>query len=110
MAKTRTRGQRKNTALTQPGNTVDTVDIVAQPLPQSAMSAPQMQRIRTVQKAQNAQSLIVPGMVALGCWGLAFSFTFLTNSQNHIVFGVMSALMALMWSVNLGLRVRKVLH
>ncbi len=100
MAKTRTRGQHKNTASTQRSNTVT----------QSATSAPQMQRIKTVQKAQNAQSLIVPGMVALGCWGLAFSFTFLTNSQNHIVFGVMAALMALMWSVNLGLRVRKVLH
>lgn len=104
MAKTRRRGQRKNTEMTQRGSTV------TQPIPASGASASSMRRVRTVQKAQNAQSLILPGMVALGCWGLAFSFTFLTNSQNHIAFGVLSALMALMWTVNLGLRVRKVLH
>ena len=75
-----------------------------------AASSQQMQRIKTVQKAQHMQSLIMPGMVALGCWGLAFSFLFLTNDQNHVLFGALAALMALMWSLNLGLRVRKVLQ
>jgi Na+-transporting NADH:ubiquinone oxidoreductase subunit NqrC len=73
-------------------------------------SARQTQRIKTVRKVQHIQSLLLPGMVALGCWGLAFSFTFLTNDQNHVLFGALAALMALMWSLNLGLRVRKVLQ
>jgi hypothetical protein len=46
-------------------------------------------------------------MVAVGCWGMAFAFIFLTNEQNHLLFGGIAALMALMWSFSFGMRVRK---
>src|SRR5947209_20234875 len=43
------------------------------------------------------QSLIFPSMVALGCWGMAFTFLFLSNDPNCTIYGVMAVLMALMW-------------
>jgi hypothetical protein len=45
--------------------------------------------------------------VALGCWGFAFTFLFLTNDPNRHLFGGMAALLALMWSVNFVMRLRK---
>jgi len=56
------------------------------------------------------QSLIFPTMVALGCWGIAFTFLFLSNDPNHTIFGVMAVLMALLWSFSLGVRVRKLVQ
>src|SRR5437016_8506994 len=44
------------------------------------------------------QSLILPGMVALGCWGMAFTFLVLTTEANHLLFGGMAVLMALLWT------------
>src|SRR5213082_3367116 len=55
------------------------------------------------------QSLILPGMVALGCWGMAFSFIVLTTESNHILFGGMAVLMALLWTFSFGVRLRKLL-
>ncbi|TMB86002.1 MAG: hypothetical protein E6J44_07225 [Chloroflexi bacterium] len=55
------------------------------------------------------QSLIIPGMVALGCWGMAFSFLVLTTESNHILFGGMAVLMALLWTFSFGMRLRKLL-
>ncbi len=55
------------------------------------------------------QSLILPGMVALGCWGMAFSFLVLTTESNHILFGGMAVLMALLWTFSFGMRLRKLL-
>jgi hypothetical protein len=55
-------------------------------------------------------SLLMPGMVALGCWGMAFTFTVFSTDPNRLLFGAMAALMALMWSVNFGIRARKVLR
>ena len=55
------------------------------------------------------QSLILPGMVALGCWGMAFSFLILTTESNHILFGGMAVLMALLWTFSFGMRLRKLL-
>ncbi|MFL5659228.1 MAG: hypothetical protein ACJ8CB_34220 [Ktedonobacteraceae bacterium] len=55
------------------------------------------------------QSLILPGMVALGCWGMAFSFIVLTTEANHILFGGMAMLMALLWTFSFGVRLRKLL-
>jgi hypothetical protein len=49
----------------------------------------------------------MPGMVALGCWGLAFSFLFFSKEANHTLFGAMAALMAVMWSVMFYMRWRK---
>jgi len=53
------------------------------------------------------QSLIFPAMVMLGCWGIAFSFIFLSNEANHYLFGGMAVLLALLWSFSFGLRVRR---
>ncbi len=58
-------------------------------------------------RARGPESLIMPVMVALGCWGFAFSFIFFSTEANHVLFGVMAALVALMWSVSVGLRIRK---
>jgi hypothetical protein len=48
-------------------------------------------------------------MVALGCWGMAFSFLVLTTESNHILFGGMAVLMALLWTFSFGMRLRKFL-
>jgi hypothetical protein len=56
------------------------------------------------------QSLIFPTMVALGCWGMAFTFLFLSNDPNRTIYGVMAVLMALLWSFSLGVRVRKLVQ
>jgi hypothetical protein len=53
------------------------------------------------------QSLILPGMVALGCWGMAFSFAYFYNDPNHMIFAAMAALMALLWSYSVFARIRK---
>lgn len=55
------------------------------------------------------QSLIFPGMVMLGCWLMAFTFFFLSTEQNHLLFGVMAGLMALLWTFSFGVRARKLL-
>jgi hypothetical protein len=53
------------------------------------------------------QSLVFPGMVALGCWGMAYTLMFLTSDPNRYLFGGMAVLMALLWSFSFGVRVRK---
>lgn len=53
------------------------------------------------------QSLITPGIVALGCWGLTISFVFFTNEANHLLYGGVAAAMALTWTFSFGLRARK---
>ena len=55
------------------------------------------------------QSLILPGMVALGCWGMAFSFFVFSNDANHILFAGMSVLIALLWTFSFSMRLRKLL-
>jgi hypothetical protein len=49
----------------------------------------------------------MPGMVALGCWGLAISFAFFSPDPNHLLFAGIAVLMALMWSFSVWLRLRK---
>jgi hypothetical protein len=53
------------------------------------------------------QGLVMSGMVALGCWGMAVSFIFFTTDPNRYLYGGMAALMALMWSSMFGMRFRK---
>jgi len=55
------------------------------------------------------QSLVFPGMVALGCWGMAYTLMFLTTDPNRYLFGGIAVLMALLWSFSFGVRVRKLL-
>src|SRR6185312_5873821 len=56
--------------------------------------------------APNPMSLLLPALVALGCWGMAISFIFFSTYADRYVFGGMAALMALMWSFSFALRVR----
>jgi hypothetical protein len=51
----------------------------------------------------------MPALVALGCWGLAFSFTVFSSEPNHVLFGAMAALLALLWTFSFAMRVRKLL-
>jgi hypothetical protein len=55
------------------------------------------------------QSLIWPVMVSLGCWGMAFSFLVFSKDVNHVLFAGMAALMALLWTFSVGVRIRKLL-
>ena len=54
----------------------------------------------------NISGLIMSAMVALGCWGFAVSFLFL-NDPNRYLFAGMAVLLALMWSVSFGIRLRR---
>jgi hypothetical protein len=55
------------------------------------------------------QSLIMPGMVALGCWLMAFTLFFLSTDPNRNLFGGMAMLMAALWTFSFGTRARKLL-
>jgi hypothetical protein len=46
-------------------------------------------------------------MVAIGCLGFAFTFIVFSNDPNRYIFGGMAALMAVMWFVSFGMRLRK---
>jgi len=48
-------------------------------------------------------------MVALGCWGMAFSFFVFSNDPNHVLFAGIAVLMALMWTFSVVVRIRKLL-
>ncbi len=78
--------------------------------PALAASATRVNRPAQSPVVRGPQSLIFPTMVALGCWGIAFTFLFLSNDPNHTIFGVMAVLMALLWSFSLGIRVRKLVQ
>ncbi len=66
--------------------------------------------VRKLTSLDNAQALLMPSLVALGSWGIAFTFTFLTTQPNHLLFGGMAALMALLWSVSLGVRAQRMMQ
>ena len=55
------------------------------------------------------QKLILPAMVASGCWLMAYTLVFLTNDPNRYIFGGMAVLMGLLWTFSFGVRVRKLL-
>lgn len=49
---------------------------------------------------RNAQSLVTPVIVALGCWGLAASFAFFyATDPNHLLYAAVAAAMALIWTI-----------
>ena len=80
--------------------------------PEPASSAAAVRPVATNRRFLSSQvagpqSLILPAMVALGCWGMAFSFAYFYNDPNHLIFAVMAALMALIWSYSVYTRVRK---
>ena len=49
----------------------------------------------------------MPSMVALGCWGMAFSFVYFYNDPNHLLFAGVATVMALLWSFSVYTRIRK---
>jgi len=61
-------------------------------------------------RAKSVESLLMPSLVALGCWGLAFSFIFLTFDANHYLYGGMAVVMAIMWTVMVGMRIARMRH
>ena len=64
------------------------------------------QRLRSAFQ-RGGQNLLTAAFVALGCWGFAFSFAFLTDDPNRYVYGGMAAVLALMWSVLFVMRLRR---
>jgi hypothetical protein len=56
---------------------------------------------------RGGRNLLTAAFVALGCWGFAFSFAFLTNDPNRYVYGGMVAVLALIWSVLFVMRLRR---
>ena len=60
-------------------------------------------------KARGPESLIWPAMVTLGCWGMAFSFLVFSKDANHVLFAGIAVLMALLWTLSVGVRIRKLL-
>jgi hypothetical protein len=78
------------------------------PAVQTASEQSGAARVATVNRRQSPQSLLMDGMVALGCWGMAVSFAFFSNQANRWLFAGMCALMAAMWSFRFGMRLLKV--
>jgi len=60
-------------------------------------------------KARGPESLVWPVMVTLGCWGMAFSFLVFSKDANHVLFAGIAVLMALLWTLSVGVRIRKLL-
>lgn len=58
-------------------------------------------------KQQSLMSLVMPAMVALGCWGFAISYIFFTTDPDRYALGGLAVLLALTWSVYFGILVRK---
>jgi hypothetical protein len=56
---------------------------------------------------RGGQNLVTAACVALGCWGFAFGFAFLSSDPDRYVYGGMAAVLALMWSVLFAMRLRK---
>jgi len=80
----------------------------AQPASKTASAQAAVANRRFVSpRVAGPQSLILPAMVALGCWGMAFSFAYFYNDPNHFLFAGMAALMALLWSYSVYIRIRK---
>jgi len=61
-------------------------------------------------QSRNTQNLIMAAMIALGCWGMAISFIFFTSDPNRYLWGGMSALIAIMWTILVGIRLRTILQ
>ncbi len=53
------------------------------------------------------QSLIFPSMVALGCWGMAFTLAYFYTDPNRFIFAGMAVLMGLLWTYSVVVRIRK---
>jgi hypothetical protein len=57
--------------------------------------------------AGGPQTLVFPAMVALGCWGMAFTLAYFYTDPNRYLFAGMAALMGLFWTFSFYLRIRR---
>jgi hypothetical protein len=57
--------------------------------------------------ASGMQSVVFAGMVALGCWGMAFTLAYFYTDPNRYLFAGMAALMGLFWTYSLYMRIQK---
>jgi hypothetical protein len=85
--------------------------IKSQPvLEKSAPASPINARQRGTAGTPGVQSVIMPGMVALGCLGMAFTFFAFSSDPNRLLFAGLAVIMAIMWSVSFGVRLRKIVQ
>ncbi len=104
-AKTRKKAGRVATA------SVRNTAVTSQPaVERSTPTTPARTPQRGTTGAAGIQSVIMPGMVALGCLGMAFTFAVFSADPNRLLFAGLAAVMAVMWSVSFGVRLRKVLQ
>ncbi len=54
------------------------------------------------------QTLVFPAMVALGCWGMAFTLAYFYADPNHLLFAGIAALMGLIWTYSLYTRYTRI--
>ncbi|MEO8970337.1 MAG: hypothetical protein ABI406_01940 [Ktedonobacteraceae bacterium] len=100
---------RKRTKGTAQKNTIGTVKSAnAQNVMQQPAGATPLRR-PLAPSASGLQGLIWPALVSLGCWGMAISFFFFSTDPNHMVFGALVVLMALLWTFSFAVRFRKVM-
>jgi hypothetical protein len=52
------------------------------------------------------RQLVIGAIVALGCWGIAYTLA-LQSGPNRYVFAGMMAMVALLWSISFGVRLLK---
>ncbi len=57
--------------------------------------------------ASGLQSVVFAGMVALGCWGMAFTLVYFYTDPNRYLVAGMAALMGLFWTYSLYMRIQK---
>jgi hypothetical protein len=99
-AKSRKRGKAKS------NTTAKTLRVAQTDASASAVSPVKSQALQRW-ASSGTQGLVMAGMVALGCWGMAVSFIFFTTDPNRYAYGGIAVLMALMWSSMFGIRLRK---
>jgi hypothetical protein len=104
MPKTKTRRRGK-------GKSDSTRERAALATQASAPSSGKAGRSRSkTPQSRNTQNLVMAAMIALGCWGMAISFIFFTTDPNRYLWGGLAALIAIMWSSLVGMRVRNILR
>jgi hypothetical protein len=67
---------------------------------QAAVSPAARSRLAS-QRVAGPQSLVFPAMVALGCWGMAFTLAYFYSDPNRFLFAGMAALMGVFWTYSL---------
>jgi hypothetical protein len=72
-------------------------------VPQATVSPAARSRLAS-RGVAGPQSLVFPAMVALGCWGMAFTLAYFYSDPNRFLFAGMAALMGVFWTYSLYMR------